>query len=73
MKVRIEKDELGEKEVPKEAYYGIQSLRSKENFDIVKRPICRHMIKALAIIKKAAAKANYDAGLLDKKVSATSL
>lgn len=69
MKVRIEKDELGEKEVPKEAYYGIQSLRSKENFDIVKRPICRHMIKALAIIKKAAAKANYDAGLLDKKVS----
>ena len=35
MKVRIEKDELGFKEIPQEAYYGIQTLRSKENFDIV--------------------------------------
>lgn len=64
MRVRIERDELGTKEIPYEAYYGIQTLRSKENFDIVKRPICRHMIKALAIIKKSAAKANCDAGLI---------
>ena len=69
MKVRIEKDELGSKEIPYEAYYGIQTQRSKENFDIVKRPISRNMIKSLAIIKKAAAKANYDAGLLTKQVS----
>ena len=47
MKVRIEKDELGIKEIPNEAYYGIQTLRSKENFDIVQRPISRDMIKAL--------------------------
>ena len=69
MKVRIEKDELGIKEIPQEAYYGIQTLRSKENFDIVQKPISRNMIKALAIIKKAAAKANLDAGLISKEVS----
>ena len=69
MKVRIEKDELGTKEIPNEAYYGIQTLRSKENFDIVQRPISRDMIKALAIIKKSAARANYDAGLITKEVS----
>lgn len=69
MKTRIEKDELGEREVPYEAYYGIQSLRSKENFDIVKRPISRNMIKAVAFVKKSSAKANYEAGLLSKEVS----
>ena len=69
MKVRIEKDELGIKEIPQEAYYGIQTLRSKENFDIVKKPISRNMIKAIATVKKAAARANYDAGLITKEVS----
>ena len=69
MKVRIEKDELGIKEIPAEAYYGIQTQRSKENFDIVQKPISRNMIKALATIKKATARANCDAGLIDKKVS----
>ena len=69
MKFRIEKDELGTKEIPKEAYYGIQTLRSKENFDIVQKPISRGMIKGLAIVKKAAAKANLDAGLISKEVS----
>jgi len=69
MKMRIEKDELGIKEIPQEAYYGIQTLRSKENFDIVQKPISRHMIKALAIIKKSAARANCDAGLISKEKS----
>ncbi len=68
MKVRIEKDELGTKEIPIEAYYGIQTLRSKENFDIVQKPISRNMIKALAIIKKSAAYANCDAGLISKEI-----
>lgn len=67
MKSRIEKDDLGEKLIPNEAYYGIQTLRSKENFDIAKRPISRQMIKGLAIVKKAAAYANYDAGYLKKE------
>jgi len=69
MRFRIEKDDLGEKQVPAEAYYGIQTLRAKENFQISKRPICRQMIKGLAIVKKAAAKANYDAGFISKEVA----
>lgn len=69
MRFRIEKDDLGELQVPAEAYYGIQTLRSKQNFQISKRPISRQMIKGLAIVKKAAAKANFDAGLLPKDIS----
>ena len=65
MRYRIERDALGEKQVPAEAYYGIHSLRSKENFDITKRGINRQMIKALAYIKKACAKANADVGYLE--------
>lgn len=69
MRYRIEKDSLGELKVPAEVYYGIQTLRSKDNFEITKRGICRQMIKALVIVKKAAAKANLDAGLLDEKIA----
>lgn len=69
MKFRVEKDELGEMKLPQEVYYGIHTARCKENFQIAKRPICRQMIKGLAIVKKAAALANCDAGLIDKKVA----
>lgn len=68
MRYRIERDLLGERQVPAEAYYGIETLRGKENFEITKRGICRQMIKALAIVKKAAAKANIDAQNIDEKV-----
>ena len=68
MRYRIEKDLLGQRQVPAEAYYGIETLRGKENFEITKRGICRQMIKALAIVKKAAAKANVDALNIDEKV-----
>ena len=68
MRYRIEKDELGELQVPAEAYYGIHTLRSKRNFQITKRPICRQMIKGLATVKKAAAHANKDAGLISKEI-----
>ena len=67
MRYRIEKDQLGERQVPAEAYYGIETLRGKENFEITKRGIYRQLIKALAIVKKAAAKANIDAGNIDEK------
>lgn len=69
MRYRIEKDSLGELRVPAEVYYGIQTLRGKDNFEITKRGICRQMIKSLVIVKKAAAKANLDAGLLDEKIA----
>lgn len=68
MRYRMEKDSLGERQVPAEAYYGIETLRGKENFEITKRGICRQLIKALAIVKKAAAKANVDAGNIPDKV-----
>lgn len=68
MRYRIEKDLLGERQVPAEAYYGIETLRGKENFEITKRGICRQLIKALAIVKKSAAKANIDAGNIDAKI-----
>lgn len=61
MKYRIEKDSIGEVKIPAEAYYGINTFRAKNNFDITKRNIPRQLIKSLAIVKKAAAKANNDA------------
>ena len=61
---RIEKDELGEMELPLNAYYGIKSLRNKENFIVTKMKIYKQIIKSLAIVKKACALSNYDAGYL---------
>ncbi|MEH7357722.1 aspartate ammonia-lyase [Priestia megaterium] len=58
--VRIEKDFLGTKEVPNEAYYGIQTLRAVENFPITGYRVHAELTKALAIVKKAAALANMD-------------
>lgn len=58
--VRIEKDFLGEKEVPIHAYYGIQTLRAVENFPITGYRVHEELIKALAMVKKAAALANMD-------------
>lgn len=58
MNKRIEKDFLGEKEVPIDVYYGIQTLRAIENFPITGYRIHDELIKAMAIVKKAAAMAN---------------
>ncbi|MCC3371732.1 aspartate ammonia-lyase [Cohnella sp. REN36] len=58
MSYRIERDFLGEKQVPAEAYYGIQTLRAVENFPITGVPVHFELIAALAHVKKAAAKAN---------------
>ena len=55
--------------MPSEVYYGIYTLRGKENFQITKRGICRQLIKSVTIVKKAAAKANYEAGALEEKVA----
>jgi aspartate ammonia-lyase len=54
---RIEHDLLGEREVPVERYYGIQTLRALENFNITGIPIAHYpqLIHSLAHIKKAAA------------------
>jgi aspartate ammonia-lyase len=63
---RIEKDLLGEQAVPATALYGIQTQRAYQNFNITGVPISHFpdLIKALAMVKHAAAKANYQHGLL---------
>ncbi len=69
-KFRTEHDLLGEKQIPADAYYGVQTLRAMENFHISGLPINRYpeLINALAEVKLAAARANFRAGTLDKKV-----
>ena len=65
-KKRIEKDFLGEKEIPFDAYYGIQTMRAVENFPITGYRIDDSLIKALAMVKKAAAIANMNTTRLYK-------
>ena len=71
MGFRIEKDFLGEKQIPDDAYYGVQTLRGKENFHITGIPMSLepNFVKAFGYVKKAAALANRDLGVLDKKVA----
>jgi aspartate ammonia-lyase len=71
MKTRQEHDLLGYKEVPADAYYGIQTLRAIENFDIcgVKLSSYPLFIDALAMVKMATAKANNELGLLSDEVA----
>jgi aspartate ammonia-lyase len=71
MQVRMEHDFLGDREVPADTYYGIQTLRGKENFHITGIPISRepYFVKAFGYVKKAAAMANRDLGVLDPKIA----
>lgn len=62
--MRIEKDTMGEIEVPADKYYGAQSARSLMNFAIGEETFPREFIKAFGILKKAAALTNKDAGVL---------
>src|SRR3954447_685475 len=64
---RIEKDSMGEMQVPAEAYYGAQTARAVENFPISDLRFNRRFIAALGLIKSAAAEVNYKLGLLDDK------
>ncbi len=68
-KVRVEKDLLGEKQVPAEAYYGVQTARALENFRISGVLINHYpgFIEAWAIVKLAAARANTDVGAMKKE------
>ena len=69
MDYRIEKDTMGTVQVPANVYWGAQTQRSIENFkiaqDINKMP--KEIIKAFAILKKAAAITNMNAGVLQKE------
>ncbi|RKJ32317.1 aspartate ammonia-lyase, partial [Butyricicoccus sp. 1XD8-22] len=65
---RIEKDFLGEKEIPKDAYYGVQTMRAVDNFPITGYRIHPELIKSLGIVKKAAALANIEVGMLQREI-----
>src|SRR5262245_13290035 len=66
---RVEKDLLGEKAVPANAYYGVQTARAIENFPISGVSIGQYpeFVDALVLVKLAAARANADAGVLSKE------
>lgn len=61
---RVENDFLGSKQVDKNAYYGIQTLRAVENFPITGYRVHNELIKAMGIVKKVAALANMEIGRL---------
>jgi len=67
--LRSEHDSIGERKLPKDVYYGVQSLRAAENFHITGLKMHPEIINAIAEIKKASAITNYEIGLLDKKVA----
>jgi len=65
MKTRKERDSLGERDVPADAYFGIQTLRATENFPVSGIRARPEFITAYAMVKKAAALANMDVGWLE--------
>ena len=64
---RTESDSLGSLQVPADAYWGIHTARALENFPISKRPISVYpdLVRALAMVKQASARANHEIGVLD--------
>ena len=73
MSTRIEKDSMGEIEVPADRYWGAQTQRSLENFKIGSERFPREMIWALGIVKQSVAEVNMELGSLDKKKAKTIL
>ena len=67
-KIRIEKDTMGEVEVPADRYYGAQTARSLMNFDIGDDIMPRSVIRAFGVLKQAAAETNVDLGVLDPEI-----
>ncbi len=66
---RNEYDSIGMKEIPIDAYYGVQSLRAAENFRITGTKVHPEMIRAIAEVKKAAVIANKKVGVIEERVA----
>ena len=66
---RLEKDSIGPKEIPAHVYYGVQTARAVENYPISGMRAHPTLIRAIGMIKRAAAEANKDLGLIDAKVA----
>ena len=69
MNTRMEKDSLGEKPVPAEAYYGLQTVRAQENFPISGLRAHPRFIEAYALVKKAAARVHGELGLIPPEIA----
>ncbi|MGL6160287.1 class II fumarate hydratase [Microbulbifer sp.] len=69
-KFRTEKDSLGEVQVPQGALYGAQTQRAADNFPVSGYRMPEEFIRAIVLIKKSAAEANRDLGLLDEQLAA---
>ncbi|PAE15722.1 fumarate hydratase, class II [Virgibacillus sp. 7505] len=69
MEFRVEKDTIGEIQVPADKFWGAQTQRSRENFPIGSERMPKEIVYAFALLKKSAAKANHDLGLLEKDKS----
>ncbi len=70
-RTRVEHDLLGEREVPEQALYGVQTLRALENFPLTGVPLREFplLVEALAAVKEAAAGANQELGLLKPEIA----
>ena len=66
---RTEQDSIGVREVPANAYYGVQALRASENFKITGAKLHPELIRAMAEVKIAAARANKEAGVLPTHIA----
>jgi fumarate hydratase class II len=66
---RVERDSLGEVRVPADAYWGAQTQRAVQNFPISGQTFGRRFVRALGVVKKAAAQANRDLGLVDEETA----
>jgi fumarate hydratase class II len=66
-RTRIERDSMGEMEVPADAYYGASTQRAVLNFPISGLPLPHRLIRAIGLVKKAAAQTNRELGLLSRR------
>jgi len=66
-RTRVERDSMGEMEVPADAYYGASTQRAVLNFPISGQPFPRRFIRALGMVKRAAAQTNRELGLLPRR------
>jgi aspartate ammonia-lyase len=66
-KLRLEKDSIGPKDIPADVYYGIQTARAVENYPISGMRAHPTLVRAFGMVKRAAAEANKDLGLVDDK------
>src|SRR5262245_11915591 len=68
-RTRTERDTMGEMQVPESAYYGASTQRAALNFEISGTRMPRRFIRAIGLLKKAAARVNLDVGKLDPKLA----